>query len=219
MINYDQARLNMISSQILPHKISRPDLIKIMSTLPRENFVSQPQTSLCYSDRTIEVFKNRYLLAPMIFARLLQEANIKDDETVLDVAFGTGYSSVVLSALAHHVIGLEKHPSLVARLQQLKTNFHLTNLDIVSGSLEKGWPEQAPYDVIVLEGAAQYLPVALINQLKEGGRLVFMKKKNGIDFCQATIVTKRDNSWTLFHPFESSAPTLEEFSSPCEFYL
>lgn len=209
----------MISSQILPHKVMCADLIKAMSKIPREKFVSQSQTSLCYSDQTIEVFKNRYLLAPMIFARLLQEANIKADESVLDVGFGTGYSSLILSFIASHVTGLDHHPSLITRLQHLKATYQIANLEAVSGPLEKGWQLQAPYDVIILEGATQHLPIMLINQLKEGGRLVLMKKKVGVDFCQATIVLKRDNSWTLFHPFDASVPTLEEFDQPCEFQL
>ena len=219
MTNYDQARQNMISGQILPHRIACPKLIKAMSILPREKFVSQLQTSLCYGDQTIEVFKNRYLLAPMIFAKLLQEANIQEDDVVLDIGFGTGYSSIVLSFLARHVTGLETHSSLITRLQQLATNFNVTNIDAVSGPLDKGWQKQAPYDVIMIEGAMHHLPTPLLDQLKEGGRLVLMKKKAGVDFCQVTIVTKRENSWTTIHPFEAAAPILEDFQRPCEFQL
>ncbi len=220
MINYNQLRQSMISGQILPHKITCFSLINTLSLIPRENFVSVSQASLSYSDQTLEIFKNRYLLAPMIFGRLLQEAQIQKDHKVLDIGFGTGYSSLVLGHMAAHVIGLENHRSLVTRLKNLKTEqYPQISLQSVYGPLEKGCLSEAPYDAIIIEGAVSSIPSLLIPQLKEGGRLIMMLQEPGKPFCQATILIKRGESRSLFHPFEAAVPLLQEFQSRSEFKL
>lgn len=219
MTGYIQARENMVSGQLLPHKVFLKSILKIMATVPREDFVPRTLTHLCYADEALEVFKNRYLLSPMVFARLVQEANIGKEEKILDIGFGTGYSSLLFGFLCREVIGLESDKSLVARLRNTLSDYGVMNVHPVYGSLEKGWAEEAPYDIVFIEGAVQDIPVTIMDQVKENGRIVAMKGQMSSNLPQALIMTKSADGWTKWCPFEAATPYLKEFVAGERFIL
>jgi len=133
-------------------------------------------------DESIEIFPAidgapaRYLLAPMVFARLVQLAAIGPSDRVLDVGCGTGYSTAVLAQLGEKVIGLEPEPELADAARGALAALSIANAEIVEGPLAEGYPAGAPYDVIFLNGSVPAPPDALLAQLKEGGRLAAVLK-------------------------------------------
>jgi len=219
MAIYTQARDNMVLSQLLPNKIFSGAILKIMAKLPREEFVPRSLSHLCYGDEAIKVLKNRYLLSPMVFGRLAQEANIQKTEKILDIGFGTGYSSILLSFLCRKVISLENDKSLVTRLKNTLLEYEVLNVYPVSGSLRKGWSEEAPYDVIFIEGAVQHIPDVIMNQVKEDGRIITMQEQGFSAFPHALVLTKKEGSWTKKYPFEAATPRLDEFTVNERFIL
>jgi len=132
---------------------------------------------LAYMDEGVEVFPSidgapaRFLLAPMVLARLVQLAAVEPQDAVLDVGCATGYSTSVLARLGRSVIGLEPEPELAEAARGTLRDLGIANAEIVEGVLARGHPEAGPYDVILLNGSVPELPETLILQLKEGGRL------------------------------------------------
>lgn len=219
MTLYAQARDNMVLSQLLPNKVFSGAILKIMARLPREEFVPRSLSHLCYADDAVKVLKNRYLLSPMVFGRLVQEANIQKEETILDIGFGTGYSSILFSFLCRKVISLESDKSLVTRLKNTLLEYEVLNVYPVYGSLRKGWKEEAPYDVIFIEGTVQDIPPIIMDQVKEGGRIVTMQEQGFSAFPHALVLTRNTGNWTRKYPFEAATPCLEEFTVDKRFIL
>ena len=177
MIDFERQRLTMVESQLRPNEVTDTRLLAAMRTLPREAFVPQKLRALAYMDEGIEVFPSidgalaRFLLAPMVLARLVQLAAVEPQDAVLDIGCATGYSAAVLAALGRSVIGLEPEPELAEAARVTLREVGIANAEIVEGALARGHPEAGPYDVILLNGSVPEMPETLISQLKEGGRI------------------------------------------------
>jgi len=164
------ARENMLKSQILTgHVLAAPVLAALMS-VPRELFVPPALLNTAYVDEEIALRNGRFLMEPLAFARLLQHAAIQPHETVLDIGSATGYSSAVLARLAQKVVALEEDTTLAATAVSLLAAY--SNIQCMQGTLAEGANKEGPYDVIIIAGAIEFLPPALGDQLREGGRLV-----------------------------------------------
>ena len=177
MTGFERQRLNMVESQLRPNEVTEPRLLAAMRALPRERFVPSKLAGLAYIDEAIEVFPAidgapaRFLLAPMVLARLVQLAAVEPQHSVLDIGCATGYSTAVLASLGHHVTGLEPEPELAGAARENLRELGLDNADIVEGSLGAGFADRALYDVIVLNGSVPEVPASLFAQLKPDGRL------------------------------------------------
>jgi protein-L-isoaspartate(D-aspartate) O-methyltransferase len=169
---YDIARANMVENQVRPNKVTDDRVLKAMAAVPRERFVPEKFAGIAYVDEDIAVSEGRYLMEPMVLARLLQEAAITAGDVVLDIGCATGYSTAVLARLADTVVAVESDEDLAETAVVLMTELDADNTAVVTGVLREGYAKQAPYDVIVLEGAVEEVPSALSDQLVEGGRLV-----------------------------------------------
>ena len=182
MIDYEQQRLIMVLSQLRPSQVTDPRLLAAMSAVPRERFVPSGKALLAYMDEGVEVWPSldgapaRFLLAPVVLARLIQLASVGPDDRVLDIGCATGYSTAILASLAQSVTGLEPEPELAAaagrNLGELAGARARDNTEFVTGPLDQGYAAGAPYDVILLNGSVADIPGALLAQLKEQGRLV-----------------------------------------------
>src|SRR3990170_1264291 len=177
MTGFERQRLTMVESQLRPNEVTDTRLLAAMRTLPRECFVPRKLKPLAYMDEGVEVFPSidgapaRFLLAPMVLARLIQLADVGPQDAVLDVGCATGNSTAVLARLGRTVIGLEPEPELAEAARGILRDLSIANADIVEGALARGHPEAGPYDVILLNGSVPEVPEALVLQLKEGGRL------------------------------------------------
>ncbi len=172
MPDYAVARRNMVDSQLRTNRVTEPSVIAAMEELPREQFVPLDLAGVAYLDEDLPIGHGRYLVEPMVLARMLQEAQIRPTDVVLDIGCATGYSTAVAARLADTVFGLESDAGLARRASETLAQLEIDNAVVVEAPLAQGYPPHAPYDVILIEGAVPEVPAAIAGQLAEGGRLV-----------------------------------------------
>ncbi len=172
MFDAAAARRLMVDCQIRTADVTDLDLQEAMLTLPREHFLPQSLAPLAYLDNDILLDNGRAMLKPMVLAKLIQAAEVRRGNRVLDVGCGTGYSAAVLARLAGSVIALEEDADLARQAKQALAAVGAADVEVVAGPLTAGWPAGALYDVILLDGAAEIVPEALGRQLKPDGRMV-----------------------------------------------
>ncbi|HZL38872.1 MAG TPA: protein-L-isoaspartate O-methyltransferase [Pseudolabrys sp.] len=170
MTDFTAARRHMVDGQVRTADVTDLRIISAMLEVPRERFMPSASVSLAYLDLDVPVSATRRLLKPMVLAKLIHAAEIGPTDRVLDAACATGYTAAVLARIAGQVVALEQDTGLAKAASEALSA--LPNVGVVSGPLTQGWPQGAPYDVIVLEGATEVVPHALCQQLKDGGRLV-----------------------------------------------
>lgn len=162
------ARQIMVESQIRPNKVTHPGILAAMGRIPREGFLPLDRRALAYADEDVPLGGGRVLIEPMVLARMLQTAQPQPGERVLVVAAGGGYGAAVLASCGCQVTALEQDASLVAQAREALMTL-APSASVVSGPLDKGWAANAPYDLIVIEGAVPEIPEALAAQLRNGG--------------------------------------------------
>ncbi|BCH33103.1 protein-L-isoaspartate O-methyltransferase [Mesorhizobium sp. L-8-10] len=176
--DFSEQRAKMVDGQLRTTDVTNAALLDAMGSVPREAFVDQKHQVLAYIDEDLEVAPAtdergpRYLMEPSPFAKLVQLADVRPGDVVLDIGCGTGYSAAVLSRLASSVIALESDSALAERAGSTLAALGFDNVAVVQGPLAEGFAGEAPYDVIIVEGAVGEIPSVLFGQLKEGGRLV-----------------------------------------------
>jgi protein-L-isoaspartate(D-aspartate) O-methyltransferase len=176
MVDFQALRRAMVDGQVRTNDVTNLDLIDAMLDIPREAFVPERLVALAYLDRDLELQAGngapRYLLKPVVTARLIQAAYVGTTDHVLVVGSATGYSAAVTSRLAGAVVALEENPALAEAAQNTLHQLGFATVTPVIGPLVAGWPAAAPFDVIVIEGGVEAMPDPLFAQLSEGGRLV-----------------------------------------------
>lgn len=171
-------RLKMVDCQIRTTDVTNAPIVDAMRDIPREIFVAEHLRDFAYIDEDLliapaaEGRPARYLMEPSPFAKLVQLAAVRPSDVVLDVGCGTGYSSAVLSRIAAAVVALECDSELAQRARAALTELGCDNVEVVEGELTQGVASRAPYDLIMVGGAVEEIPAALVEQMKEGGRLV-----------------------------------------------
>lgn len=213
---YSAARLNMVEGQIRPNKVTDQRVVDAFLAVPRDQFVPDSLRGVAYVDKSIPVSKGRYLLEPMVLARLLNDAKIEATDMVLDVGTGTGYSAAVLGRLAATVVALESDSELAAFANQAMQTQGVDNAAVMHGPLNAGWAKQAPYNVIILEGAVAAVPASLLDQLAEGGRLlavVLPESGQGV----ARLYQKNGGQVSSRILFDASAALLPGFEAKADF--
>jgi protein-L-isoaspartate(D-aspartate) O-methyltransferase len=211
MVDYAQARRTMVDCQVRPSDVTDLRIIAALLDVPREQFVAPSRRAIAYLDLDLPVADRspRALLKPMVFAKLLQAADIRDTDRVLDVGCTTGYSAAVLAKLAANVVALEEASALAHTAAENLAALG-TRVATVGGPLNAGWQQDAPYDAIVLEGASEVRPDRLLAQLKEGGRLVAVI--GSAPLGKATLYRKVSGHVTALPLFDAAAPLLPGFA-------
>jgi len=222
MIDSKQQRINMVESQVRPSDVTDRRIIRAMLEVPREAFVPSSLRALAYMDGAVPVVdgsvrSGRCLLAPRTFAKLVQLAEIGPDAIVLDVGCATGYSTAVLARLAKSVVAVEVDAALAARASDALRQLGVANALVLEGALPKGAPTHAPFDAILLEGAAPFIPEELLEQLKDGGRLASVVGDNA--FGRANVWQRTGKLFDARPSFDAGAQALPGFSQQPEFVL
>jgi len=207
--NFAIARRHMVESQLLPSRVTDEALLDAMRSIPRERFVPKAYRGVAYLDEDLPVAEGRYLLEPVVLARLITEAEVSDRDLVLDLAAGTGYSTAVLARLANTVVGLECDPDLAAKATDVLADLGVDNAAIIEGPLEEGLPDQAPFDVILFQGAVEVVPESLLRQLAEGGRLLAVVVTDGVG--KATRFLRVGDGFGRRVLFDAGVPLLPGF--------
>jgi protein-L-isoaspartate(D-aspartate) O-methyltransferase len=210
-MDYQTARTNMVESQVRTNKVTDRRLIDALLAVPREQFVPAALRGIAYVDEDLPLGDDRYLIEPMVLARLLQSADLAGTERVLDVGCATGYASAVAARLAAQVVGVESVAAHAARARELARTLAIGNLEIVDAALGAGAPGRAPFDVILIGGAVAAVPEALKAQLAEGGRLLAVIKR-AIGLGQATMTVRLGDVYTSRILFDAATPLLPEFA-------
>ncbi|GAB4177821.1 MAG: protein-L-isoaspartate O-methyltransferase [Thalassobaculales bacterium] len=215
MTDYAAARHNMVESQIRTNKVTDEALIQALREVPREAFVPKSLKGIAYVDEDLPVAPGRYLMEPMVLARLIQLAGIGRQDTVLDVGCTTGYSVAVMARLAASVVGLEVDHGLAELANATLSQLGVDNGAVVAGALEQGYAKQAPFSVILLNGAVETVPEALTDQLAEGGRLVAVIRSQpglpGGGIGRATLFVKHAGRVGGRAVFDCATPLLPGF--------
>lgn len=207
--NHNASRKNMVDCQLQTNGIIDPLLIDAYYDTPREKFCPEGTSDHCYIDSNLPLDSNgsRFLLDPMCHAKMIQALCITPEEIVLDVAGATGYSSAIISRMASTVIVLDENQDFLDQAVTIYDELGLCNLIQFKGHSLDGCPHYAPYNAILVNGALGKAPEKLIEQLIEGGRLVYIHRDNSENLGCATLIQKgTDNTYTTQHLFKASAP-------------
>jgi protein-L-isoaspartate(D-aspartate) O-methyltransferase len=209
MSDFATARSHMIESQLRPNKITDERVLAAFEAIRRELFVPEALRAVAYIDEDLPLGGGRYLMEPMVAARLIQAAAVTRTDTVLVVGAGTGCEAAVLSVLARKVVALEEDADLARRARAALVDHAIAAVEPVEGPLPRGYRPRAPYDAILFGGAVAQIPAEVAEQLAEGGRLLAIERSGGVGHA---VLTKRTGG-TLARRviFDAATPLLPCF--------
>jgi protein-L-isoaspartate(D-aspartate) O-methyltransferase len=167
-LTFEPMRRAMVASQLRTTGVNDPRVIAAMGEVARERFVPAARAALAYADATVPLADGRALNPPMTLGRLLTEAELQGHERALVIGTGTGYAAAVLARLVASVIALEEDAALLAVARETLAG---TKVYLVEGPLAEGWAAGAPYDFILIDGAVDTVPPAVVEQAAEEGRI------------------------------------------------
>lgn len=206
-MNLEQARYNMVEQQIRTWDVLDQDVLDLLMTVKREQFVPPACLKLAFADTAIPLGHGAAMLTPAIEAKMLQALQLRKSDKVLEVGTGSGYMAALLGARCDHVHTVEIEPELAARARENLQRQDADNVTVIEGDGALGWPAQAPYDAIVLSGSVAEIPDTLLAQLKVGGRL--MAVVGEAPLMQARLVTcVAEGQFQSVNLFETSIPRL-----------
>lgn len=209
-MDFDTAREIMVDSQIRPNDVTEPAIVSAFLKTPREVFVPNARKGVAYSELEIATSPGRSLWTPRDTAKLIKIAGIKPSDIVLVIGAGAGYEAALISHLADTVIALEETDALVDAMAQRFGAIGVDRAAAVTGPLEKGLPEQAPFDVIYVAGMIETLPEAWGAQLREGGRLVAVIADSGA-LGRGKVFTKAGDTLSAREVFDACPPRFTAF--------
>jgi protein-L-isoaspartate(D-aspartate) O-methyltransferase len=209
---YDAARANMVESQIRPNKVSDERVIAAFSRIRREMFVPPALAGVAYADENLPLGGGRYLMQPMVAARLFQAAGIGRGDTVLIVGAGVGYEAALAACLGRSVIALEDNAELARMGRSGLVEHRIAAAGYVEGTLPQGHRQRAPYNVIIFGGAVAEIPAEIASQLGDGGRMLAVLRP-GQGVGRATLATRTGELLARRAIFDAGTPLLAEFAT------
>jgi protein-L-isoaspartate(D-aspartate) O-methyltransferase len=184
--NFEQMRRAMVASQLRTTGVNDPRVVAAMAEVPRERFVPAERCALAYADAMVPLGGGRWLNPPMAVGRMLTEAHLRGHERALVVGAATGYSAAILSRLVASVVAVEEAPELAAFARQALVG---TGVKVVEGPLEQGHKAGAPYDFILIDGAVESVPQAIVDQIADGGEFSLALIDEGVTrLCVGRVV-------------------------------
>jgi len=214
-MDFARARDFMVESQVRPSDVTDPRIVNAMRRLPRERFVPAAKRTIAYGDLEVEVAPGRVLLRARDLAKLIQNLAPKADERALEIAGATGYGAAVLASCCKEVITLDPNSDLSFAAQAALESVGVTNAKAVSTAAVDGWGDEAPYDVILLNGSAEFVPDAWLKQLAPGGRLGVIVRQGAAG--SARIYTRSDDATGYLVAFDAAPPVVPGLAKPPSF--
>lgn len=206
-MNLELARHNMVEQQIRTWEVLDQDVLDLLLTIKREDFVPPAYVMLAYAETAIPLGHGAAMLPPNLEAKLLQALQLRKSDKVLEIGTGSGYMAALLGARSDHVYTVEIEPELAARARENLQRECADKVTVIDGDGARGWPAQAPYDAILLSGSVPEIPEALLAQLKVGGRLLAVVGEAPL--MQVRLVTcVAEGRFQSVNLFETSIPRL-----------
>lgn len=215
MTDFVAARTEMVDTQVRPSDVTLYPVIEAMLSVPREEFVPRDMREVAYVGDHIKLGPNRVVLDSRVMAKMLDALNIQPSDLVLDIGAGLGYSSALIAHLAEAVIAVEENEILATEAERILSEQSADNAILLTASLTEGAPKHGPYDAIILEGGAEQVPDALLDQLKVGGRIAVIIMNGALGKCMLGLKTERGVDWRW--SFDATAPILPGFEKPAAF--
>jgi protein-L-isoaspartate(D-aspartate) O-methyltransferase len=209
------ARQNMVASQLRTNRVTDERLLEAFATVPRERFVPTGRRAVAYVDEDIEIARGRFLMEPRVLGRLLQSLAPAPNSIALVVGSGTGYSTAILAKLVETVVAVESDADLSRHANAVLSDLGIDNVAVFNMPHVGGYPAQAPYDIILIDGGVHQVPHALVDQLAEGGRLAAVRRSGPAG--QALLVVKSGGVASERVEFDAIVPVLPGFEKPAVF--
>jgi len=216
MTVYEAARVNMIESQLRPNKVTDERVLAAFMRIRRELFVPERLRGVAYVDDDLPLGGGRYLMKPMVAARLLQAAMVEAKDTALVVGAGVGYEAALLALLARNVIALEENPELARIGRSALVDHRIASVSYVEASLPLGHRQRSPYDLILFGGAVTAIPEEINGQLAEGGRIAVVLRSHEC-VGRATLITRTGGALASRVIFDAATPLLPSLVGKPEF--
>jgi protein-L-isoaspartate(D-aspartate) O-methyltransferase len=205
----------MVDTQVRPSDVTKFPIIDAMLAVPRESYVPRDKREAAYVGENVDLGGNRVVLEPRTLAKMLDALDITNDELVLDIGAGLGYSSAVIARIAEAVIAVEDDEERAEEAQSLLMENDVDNIVVHQGPLTEGAKDHGPYDVIVLQGGVEHLPDGLVDQLKDGGRMAVLFMTGALGEVRVGYKIDGKMNWRL--SFNAGAPVLPGFEKHAAF--
>jgi protein-L-isoaspartate(D-aspartate) O-methyltransferase len=218
MVDFGELRQRMVDNQIRTNAVTDPEVIRAFLTVPREMFVADAEKPFAYADRELMMSpaaSRRRTLIPFQLARLAQALPLGPQAKAMVVGAGSGCSAAVLAQLAGSVVAVEEDAGLAGMARERLAAVGATNVTVVEGKLVEGWPAEAPYDAILIDGSVEVVPDGLVAQLKLGGILAAIVRLDRIS--RAMLYERVGDDVTKWPQFEAWATPLPGFERKPEF--
>jgi protein-L-isoaspartate(D-aspartate) O-methyltransferase len=202
------AREAMVESQLRPQGVTDPAVLEAMGRIEREKFLPSHTRPHAYVDRAVAMGEKRFLAAPAVLGQLLTQMMPTGGQRALVVGAGTGYSAAVLAAMGLGVVAVESDPGLVAAAHEL-------GVEVIEGPLEAGNADGAPYNLILIDGAVEFIPDAIVDQLADGGRLGTAIVDRGV--ARLVVGRKAGGAFGTISIGDAGVPILPGFQRPQAF--
>ena len=215
MTDFAANRTMMVDTQIRPSDVTKFPIIDAMLNVRREMFVPDAKRSVAYMGGDIMLTDGRVILDPRVLAKMIDAAEIEIGDIVLDLGCGMGYSSALLARMAEAVIAVEDDADRVSEAEGLLAEAGADNVAVVQAELAEGAAKHGPYDAILIQGGVEEVPQAILDQLKEDGRIVAIFMDGTLGEARVGIKVNGDVSWRM--DFNATAPVLPGFAKERDF--
>jgi protein-L-isoaspartate(D-aspartate) O-methyltransferase len=217
MTDFALARRNMVEGQLRPNRVTNSQLLAVIGALPREKFLPDGLRSVAYSDEDVPLGNGRFLMEPMVLARLIQTLQPRETDRALVVASGRGYGAALLARLVKSVVAVESDAALAAAAERTAKELGLNGIEQRVGPMEAGAAASGPYDVVLIEGAVRQVPPAILEQLVDGGRMATIVAGPPGALGSAQLFVKEGGVASGRPLFDAGTPALPGFAPPPRF--
>lgn len=217
MTDFAARRRLMVDTQIRPSDVTKYPIIDAMLSVEREKFLPESLREAAYAGENLDLGNGRVVLEPRTLAKMLDALDIEADELVMDLGSAFGYSAAVAARMAQAVVAVEEDAALADEAQTILSSVGADNVIVHAGPLADGAAEHGPYDVILLQGAAETLPETIEEQLKDGGRIACLFMEGALGVVRIGYKSGGRISWRF--DFNASAPVLPGFEKAKAFAL
>jgi len=215
-MNYDLARFNMIEQQVRTWEVLDQRILDLLAVIHREDFIPDTYKKLALADVNIPLLHNQVTMTPKLEARLLQSLNISGADRVLEIGTGCAYLTALLAKLAKNVCSIDIFPEFTRQADPKLAASNLDNVRLITADAINGWPDTAPYDIIVVTGSLPVENPLLQQQLAIGGRLFSIIGESPV--MEAMLITRvSENGWHRESLFETDIPPLIGAEIPAKF--